>query len=83
MNFFENITQVSFGGIDKVFDVSSVFCEFSVGSNDYSIKWYGVIIAFGFILAVLFGGRITYKWKMDLNKMLDILVKLCYSIIVL
>ncbi len=74
MNFFENITQVSFGGIDKVFDVSSVFCEFSVGSNDYSIKWYGVIIAFGFILAVLFGGRITYKWKMDLNKMLDILI---------
>ena len=74
MNFFENITQVSFGGIDKVFDVSSVFCEFAIGNNVSSIKWYGVIIAFGFALAVLFGGRITYKWKMDLNKMIDILI---------
>ena len=72
MSFFENITQVTFGGIDKVFDVSSVFCEISATGT--SIKWYGVIIAFGFTLAVLFGGRITYKWKMDLNKMLDILI---------
>ncbi len=74
MNFFENMTRVTFGGIDKVFDVSSVFCEFSLFGNNFSIKWYGVIIAFGFTLAVLFGGRITYKWKMDLNKMVDILI---------
>lgn len=74
MSFFQDVTEVTFAGIDKVFNVSSVFCEFSVGGHDFSIKWYGVIIAFGFILAALFGGRMAYKWKMDLNKMVDVLI---------
>lgn len=74
MNFFQDVTQVTFAGIDKVFNVSSVFCEFSIGGNDFSIKWYGVIIAFGLILAALFGGRITYVWHMDMGKMLDVLI---------
>ena len=74
MNFFEDVAQVTFKGIDHVFNVSSVFCEFTIGGKDFSIKWYGVIIAFGFLLAVLFGGRTAYKWKIDLNKMLDVLI---------
>ncbi len=74
MKFFEDVCQVTFGGIDHVFNVSSTFCEFNLGGNDITIKWYGVIIAFGFTLAVLFGGRMAYKWKMDLNKMLDVLI---------
>ncbi|MBR5232780.1 MAG: prolipoprotein diacylglyceryl transferase [Clostridia bacterium] len=74
MKFFQDVAEVSFAGLDKVFNVSSVFCEFSLGGNDISIKWYGVIIAFGFTLAVLFGGRMAYKWKMDLNKMIDVLI---------
>ena len=74
MIFFEDVAQVTFKGIDHVFNVSSVFCEFTIGGKDFSIKWYGVIIAFGFLLAVLFGGRTAYKWKIDLNKMLDVLI---------
>ena len=74
MKFFQDVVEVSFAGIDQVFDVSSVFCEFSLGGNDITIKWYGVIIAFGFTLAVLFGGRMAFKWKMDLNKMIDVLI---------
>ncbi len=74
MKFFQDVAEVSFAGLDKVFNVSSVFCEFSLGGNDITIKWYGVIIAFGFTLAVLFGGRMAFKWKMDLNKMIDVLI---------
>ncbi len=74
MKFFEDVCQVTFAGIDKVFNVSSVFCEFTIGGKDITIKWYGVIIAFGFLLAVLFGGRTAYKWKTDLNKMIDVLI---------
>lgn len=74
MKFFQDSAEVTFAGIDKVFNVSSVFCEFSIGGHLFSIKWYGVIIAFGFTLAVLFGGRMAYKWKMDLNKMIDVLI---------
>lgn len=74
MQFFTDYTAVRFTGIDHIFNVYSTFCEFSLFGKEFSIKFYGVIIAFGFLLAVLFGGRMAYKWKLDLNKMLDILL---------
>ncbi len=75
MKFFQNAVDVFFKGLgDTAFPVSSVFCEFTVGGHEVSIKWYGVIIAFGFLLAVLFGGRMAYKWKMSLDKMIDVLI---------
>ncbi len=74
MEWFADFARVTFGGMDAIFYVSSVFCEFTIGGNEYSIKWYGIIIAFGFILAALFGGRIAYTWKMDLSKMVDVLI---------
>lgn len=74
MDFLTDVAKVSFGGIDKVFDVSSVFCEFYIGSKPVEIKWYGVIIAFGFTLAALFGGRIAYTWRINLSKMVDVLI---------
>lgn len=74
VEWFADFSRVSFGGIEKIFDVSSVFCEFTINGQLYSIKWYGVIIAFGLVLAALFGGRIAYTWKMDLSKMVDVLI---------
>ncbi len=67
---------VKFAGLSKQFSVSKTLAEFQlpfIGST-VSIKWYGAIIAFGFLLAVLFGGRIAYKWKISLDKMVDILI---------
>ena len=76
MKFLTDYTAVTFTGIDKAFNVYSTFVEFTlpVVNIDVSIKFYGLIIAFGFLLAVLFGGRMAYKWKIDLNKMLDVLL---------
>ena len=74
MTFLTDGTAVKFTGIDHTFNVYSTFVEFNIGSSAFSIKFYGLIIAFGFLLAVLFGGRMAYKWKMDLNKMLDVLL---------
>lgn len=67
---------VRFAGLDKAFNVSKTLVEFTVPFTQkvISIKWYGAIIAFGFLLAVLFGGRIAYKWKISLDKMVDILI---------
>lgn len=65
---------VIFGGIDKAFEVSSVFFETVLFGHEISIKWYGVIIAFGLTLAALFGGRIAYTWKINLGKMVDVLI---------
>ncbi len=76
MHFFQDVTQVKFTALDHIFNVSSVFCEFSLPflKNPVTIRWYGVIIAFGLMLAVLFGGRMAYKWKIDIYKMIDILI---------
>ena len=76
MNFLTDLTEVKFTAIDHAFNVYSTLVEFTmpfIGTH-VSIKFYGVIIAFGFLLAVLFGGRIAYKWKIDLNKMIDVLI---------
>ena len=59
---------------DKSFSVSPIALEFSLFGNTVTIRWYGVMIALGFLLAVLFGGRMAYKWKMNLDKMVDVLI---------
>ena len=60
---------VKFAGIAKEFSVSNTL---NLGFT--TVRWYGAIIAFGFLLAVLFGGRIAYKWKINLDKMIDVLL---------
>ena len=76
MNFFTDSTLVKFTALDHWFNVSSTFCEINLPFLDgpLTIKWYGVIIGFGLVLAVLFGGRKAYVWKIDIFKMLDILI---------
>lgn len=76
IKFFTDTAEVAFTALSKTFNVSSVFCEFQLPfmSAPVTVKWYGVIIAFGFTLAVLFGGRRAYVWKIDIYKMLDILI---------
>lgn len=65
-----NSTTVFFDGLGISFNVPSV--AFTIGS--YEVHWYGIIIAFGFALAVLYGGRTAYKWKMSLDGMTDVLI---------
>ena len=60
---------VKFAGIAKEFSVSN-----TLNLGFATVRWYGAIIAFGFLLAVLFGGRIAYKWKINLDKMIDVLL---------
>ena len=67
-------TVVYFAGLERGFSVPSVLADFSLFGMDIQIKFYGAIIAFGFLLAVLFGGRMAYKWKMSLDKMIDVLI---------
>lgn len=76
MTFCPDKTEVFFSFLKDPVTVSSIFCEIDLPflSAPITIRWYGVIIAFGLTLAVLFGGRKAYVWKMDINKMLDILI---------
>lgn len=76
MRFLTDYTRVEFPKLGWNFDVYENLVEFTLPGwdIDITIKFYGVIIAFGFILAVLFGGRMAYKWKMSIDKMLDVLI---------
>lgn len=71
-----DFTVVEFPKLGWSFNVPSILVDFTIpGINLHlTIHWYGVIIAFGFLLAVLFGGRMAYKWKMSLDKMVDVLI---------
>ncbi|NMP37157.1 MAG: prolipoprotein diacylglyceryl transferase [Clostridiales bacterium] len=74
--FLSDYTSVKFTGLDKVFDVAATAFSFTnpFSGDTVNVRFYGLIIAFGFTLAALFGGRMAYKWKMDLNKMVDVLI---------
>lgn len=76
MKFCPDKTEVFFKFLENPINVSSIFCEIDLPflAEPITIRWYGVIIAFGLTLAVLFGGRKAYVWKMDINKMLDVLI---------
>ncbi len=67
-------TLVKFTCLEHEFKVSSILAQFTLFGHDITIRWYAVIIALGFTLAALWGGRMAYKWKMSLDKMVDILI---------
>ncbi len=74
--WLSGVTYVEFPKLDLGFDIYENLVEFTIPGwdIDITIKFYAVIIAFGFVLAVLFGGRMAYKWNMSIDKMLDVLI---------
>ncbi len=74
MKFLSDYCEVHFPELGLSFDVYENFLEIPFGSDVITVKFYGVIIALGFILAALFGGRKAYTWKMSLDHMVDVLI---------
>ena len=74
MRFLSDYCEVHFPALGWSLDVYENFLEIPFGGDTITIKFYGVIIAFGFILAALFGGRKAYVWKMSLDSMVDVLI---------
>ena len=74
MRFLSDYCEVNFPALGWSFDVYENFLEIPFGGDTITVKFYGVIIAFGFILAALFGGRKAYVWKMSLDSMVDVLI---------
>lgn len=76
MKWLTDYTLVEVPGLGLEFNVYANLVELTLPGwdIDITIKFYGVIIAFGYILAVLFGGRMAYKWKLSIDKMLDVLI---------
>ena len=59
--------NVSFPGLGLDFTINSV--AFTVGT--YPIYWYGIIIASGLLLAVLYAWRSSPRYNVDFNKLVN------------
>ncbi len=62
--------NVQFPGLGIHFTINPI--AFSIG--DYAIKWYGVIIAVGFLLAFLYAMASCEKFHMDQDKFIDTVI---------
>jgi len=73
---------------ERSFTLDPVLFTLRLFGYDLSVRWYGALIAFGFALAVLFGGRQVWKgflqtkklqkyslpnWRAELDGVLDVL----------
>ena len=63
-------TYISFPGLGLVFNADNV--AFSIGGKD--IYWYGIIIAFGFALAVFTALMLAKKYDMKSDTIIDIVL---------
>ena len=62
--------HVSFPGLGAEFELSPT--AFSIGS--FSVYWYGIIIASGFVLAILYCMKISDKHKVNQDKLLTCVI---------
>lgn len=65
---------VYFTGIERGFSVPSVLAEFKIFGVDMQIKWYGALIALGFVLGLLASLRLAKKDGMNVDKLLDCII---------
>ena len=62
--------NVEFPGLGWSFEISPA--AFSIGS--FSVYWYGIIIAVGFVLAVIYGMRIAKHHNVNEDKLLNCVI---------
>lgn len=53
------------------FPLDSTLVEFNLFGNTFSIQWYGVLIALGFLLAVMYAVRRAKDFGIEVDKMMD------------
>lgn len=61
---------VEFPRLGLSFTVNEV--AFSIGS--FQVRWYGIIIAIGFLLAVLYASRSVKKMNIDMDRLIDVII---------
>lgn len=66
----QTANTVSFPGLGLDFEVNRV--AFSIG--DLPVYWYGILIALGFILAILYVSRRAKEFGVDADRMLDVIL---------
>lgn len=67
--------SIRFPALHWEFSVSPVLVEFTLFGIPFSIRWYGMLIALGFLLAVLYAVKTAKKrFDIDLDPMTDVVL---------
>ncbi len=65
---------IEFPKLGLTFDVSPLIAEFDLFGITFSIRWYGLLIALGFLLAVLYAVRCAPRFDIKLDPMMDVAI---------
>lgn len=63
---------ISFPKLGWTFHISPVIVEFKLFGADFSLKWYGLLIALGFLLAVIYALKRVKDFKIDPDALIDV-----------
>ena len=56
------------------FKINPVAFTLPIGKNGWDIYWYGIIIATGFLLAVLYAAKFDKRFNLSFDKLLDVIL---------
>ncbi len=65
---------VYFNGIERGFSIPSTLCEFEIGGMEFSIKLYGLLIAIGYLLALMVATKLATKKGLDVDALYDAII---------
>lgn len=65
---------IEFPGLGWKFNLSPVLVEFEAFGIQFSIKWYGLIIAIGFLAAMIYALKRVKHFKLDPDRMIDVVL---------
>lgn len=65
---------ISFPALGWKFAIDDTLVSFSLFGNEFTVKWYGVIIALGFLLAVTYGLKRARSFDIDPDRMIDVVL---------
>ncbi len=67
-------TIVYFNAIKRGFSVASTLADFHIGNLEFTVKWYGVLIATGYLLALIFCTKLARRAKIDVDALYDAII---------
>ncbi len=63
---------ISFPGLGWKFNISPTIVEFQLFGIEFSLKWYGLLIAIGFLLAVIYALKRCKEFEVDGDALIDV-----------
>ena len=54
------------------FSLNPIAFTLPIGKNGWDVYWYGIIIALGFLLAIIYGIKNAKTFNIDVDKMMDV-----------